>query len=102
MKHIFPMVIRMIQLYLVCPATTTNAERSLSQLRRLKTYLRSTINQRRLNALLILSTYNEEFDELNIDTLSNEFVMKKETRSNVFNIYKTTSPSVSVASRRIT
>ena len=74
----------MIQLYLVCPATTANAERSFSQLRRLKTYLRSTMNQRRLNSVLILSTYREELDQLNIDKLAYEFVMKKQTRYNVF------------------
>ena len=74
----------MIQLYLVCPATTANAERSFSQLRRLKTYLRSTMNQRRLNSVLILSTYREELDQLNIDKLAYELVMKKERRCNVF------------------
>ena len=70
------MVVNIIQLYLVCPATTANAERSFSQLRRIKTYLRSTMNQRRLNALLILSTYHEELDSLNIYELANDFVMK--------------------------
>ena len=69
---------------LVCLATTANAERSFSQLRRIKTYLRSTMNQRRLNALLILSTYHEEHDSLNIYELANDFVMKNETRRAVF------------------
>ena len=50
----------------------------------LVTYLRSTMNQRRLNALLILSTYHEELDSLNIYELANDFVMKNETRRAVF------------------
>ena len=82
MKNMYPMVLNMIQLYLVCPATTVNAERSFIPLRRLKTCLRCTMNQRRLNALLILSTNKEEVDLL--DKLANEFIMSKETRRNVF------------------
>ena len=78
------MVVNIIQLYLVCPTITANAERSFSQLRRIKTYSRSTMNQRRLNGLLILSTYHEELDSLNIYELANDFVMRIETRRAVF------------------
>ena len=59
MKNMLPLVVTMIKYYLVCPASTANAERSFSHLRRLKTYLRSTMTQARLNSLLILSTYKE-------------------------------------------
>ena len=40
----------------VIPATSCSAERSFSGLRRLKTYLRSTMGQNRLNSLAIVST----------------------------------------------
>ena len=45
------------------------------------------MNQRRLNALLILLTYHEELDSLNIYELANDFVMRNETRRAVFCFY---------------
>lgn len=84
-NKMLPQVIKMITLYLVCPATSATAERSFSELRRLKTYLRSTMGQRRLNALTILSTYPDELDKLDIDSLLREFVCQSQMRRNVFN-----------------
>ena len=84
MKNMLPMVLTMIKYYLVCPASTANAERSFSHLRRLKTYLRSTMTQTRLNSLLILSTYKEELDLLDIKKILNEFTSRNEVRQNIF------------------
>ena len=39
----------LLQLYLTIPATTATAERSFSALRRVRTYLRSTMTEKRLN-----------------------------------------------------
>ena len=74
----------MIKYYLVCPASTANAERSFSLLRRLKTYLRITMTQTRLNSLLNLSTYEEELDLLDMKKLLNEFTSQNEVRQNIF------------------
>ena len=79
-----PMVIKLIKYYLVCPASTANAERSFSHLRRLKTYLRSTMRQTRLNSLLILSTYKEELDNIDVKKALKEFISRKEERQRVF------------------
>ena len=76
MKNMLPLVVTMIKYYLVCPASTANAERSFSHLRRLKTYLRSTMTQARLNSLLILSTYKEVLDLLNMKKLLQEFISR--------------------------
>ena len=76
MKDMLPLVVTMIKYYLVCPASTANAERSFSHLRRLKTYLRSTMTQARLNSLLILSTYKEVLDLLNMKKLLQEFISR--------------------------
>ena len=73
----------MIKYYLVCPASTANAERSFILLRRLKTYLRSTMTQTRINSLLILSTYEEELDLLDMKKLLNEFTSQNEVRQNI-------------------
>jgi len=53
MRVMFPQVAALIRLLLVNPASSTTAEQSFSSLRRLKTYLRSTCVQRRLNNLAI-------------------------------------------------
>jgi hypothetical protein len=43
----------LVQLLLVCPASSAEAERSFSSLRRLKTWLRSTMTERRLNSVCV-------------------------------------------------
>ena len=53
MRAMFPHVEALIRLLLVNPASSATAERSFSSLRRLKTYLRSTCEQRRLNNVAI-------------------------------------------------
>ena len=47
-------VVRLFQLLVTLPATNATSERSFSALRRIKSYLRSTMSQVRLNHLMIL------------------------------------------------
>ena len=47
-------VSKLVMLLLVMPATNAQSERSFSALRRIKTYLRSTMAQQRLNNLMVL------------------------------------------------
>lgn len=47
-------VITHLKLILVLPSTNAASERSFSAMRRLKTYLRATMNQQRMNNLLVL------------------------------------------------
>ena len=44
-KSIFPNIFQILKLIAVTPVTTCTCERSISSLRRLKTYLRSTMDQ---------------------------------------------------------
>jgi len=46
-------VSKMVKLLLVMPATNAQSERSFSALRRVKTYLRATMSQQRLNHLML-------------------------------------------------
>lgn len=55
MNDIFNKVIKWLKLLLVILITSSEAERSFLTLKRIKTYLRSTIGEDRLNALRILS-----------------------------------------------
>ena len=51
----FPAVVQLLTLAMTFPVTSASAERSLSALKRIKTYLRSTMHQERLCHLAILS-----------------------------------------------
>ena len=88
-KVMIPQVLLLCKLYLVCPATTVTAERSFSTLRRLKTYLRGTMSQRRLNNLMILSIYKEEVDNLHMKCIVNDFIKNGDVkRMNAFSLIK--------------
>ena len=56
---------------LVLPATNATSEWSFSALTRVKTYLRSTMTQLRLNNLLILHTYKDDTDSLDLKVVVN-------------------------------
>ena len=45
----FPEVVQLLKIFLTIPVITVTAERTFSVLRCLKTYLRSTMTQERLN-----------------------------------------------------
>ena len=71
------------KLILVMPATNAVSERSFSALRRVKTYLRSTMKQTRLNHLMILHVHKDITDSLNLNDIGNEFVRCSEHRLSV-------------------
>ena len=67
-------VCKLVSLLLVMPATNATSERSFSCLRRVKSYLRSTMTQTRLNNVMVLHVYKDLTDELNLIDIGNEFV----------------------------
>ena len=79
-------VVTLATLILVMPATNALSERSFSQLRRIKTYLRSTMSQVRLNHCMILNAYQEEVDDINLIDIAKEFVWN-EHRENIFGTF---------------
>lgn len=70
-----------LQLIMVLPATNAVSERSFSTLRRLKTYLRSSMTQERLQALMTLTTYKENTDELDPKNIIKLFVGSNSRRA---------------------
>ena len=83
-KDMFSEVCRLIQIFYTIPVTTSTAERSFSALRRLKSFLRSTMTQPRLNHLMLLYTHREKTDELDIVNIAKEFIDKNERRRTYF------------------
>ena len=55
MKVTFPTIFTALQLLVTIPVTTCECERSNSVLKRLQTYLRSTIGEERLNGLALMN-----------------------------------------------
>ncbi len=66
------------------PSTNAISERFFSNLKRLKTYLRNTIKQARLNHLLLLHVQKNCTDELSLTSVADEFVRYSEHRLSVF------------------
>jgi len=56
--------------FLVLPATTASCERTFSELRRLKTYLRSSMAHDRLNSLAIAAAHTDMLDVIDFASLN--------------------------------
>ena len=65
---------------IVMPATNAISERSFSALRHLKTWLRSTMHQSRLNWCMLLHVHCEDTDKLDLTALANEFIGRNASR----------------------
>jgi hypothetical protein len=86
-SSLFGEIVKLVKLLLVCPASVASAERSFSGLRRLKTWLRSSISQERLTHLAILhahQTYLDERAATVLSTVLREFICKTEEREKTF------------------
>ena len=59
------------------PATNAVSERSFSALKRVKTYLRSSTGDSRLNDLMMLHALKDRTDALTLVGVANDFVGEK-------------------------
>ena len=55
--------------------SSCEAERSFSSLRRLKTWLRNSMTQSRLNAIAVCHAHQNILDDVDLDRLAAEFVI---------------------------
>jgi len=86
-KSIFHQYSRLLQLYLTVPVTTATAERSFSVMNRMKTCLRSTMTQTRLNSVFLTHIYKEKTDSLDLKNLCSTFISKNEQRKLFFGAF---------------
>jgi hypothetical protein len=70
------------RIMLTIPVSVASAERSFSKLKIIKSYLRSTMSQQRLNGLALLSIEKEMLNELNYDNLIDNFASLKARKIN--------------------
>ena len=86
-RSLFSEIIVIIRLLLVMPATNAVSERGFSAMRRIKSFLRSTMSQQRLNHLMILSVHKEKCDKLKLSEIANDFVSGNENRLNALGYF---------------
>ena len=79
-KSFFTEVCLLAHLILFMPATNAVSERSFSAMRRLKTYLRSTMSQSRLNHVMLLNINRGKVDQLDINVIADQFIQGSEHR----------------------
>ena len=77
-KTLLSEVIKVVKLLSVMPATNAISERSFSSLKRVKTYLRSTMKDNRLNHLMTLHVHKDKTDEMKLTLGTFSSVEKKE------------------------
>ena len=83
----FSEVVKLLRIFMTVPVSTASAERSFSSLRRLKTYLRSTMTQQRLNNVMVPHCHKHEIDNIDLTSVAKEFVSANESRTTFFGNY---------------
>ena len=83
-RCLFSQVEVLLILIHVIPLTSCEAERSFSALRRLKTWLRSTMSQKRLNNIAVCHVHHDYIDDLKLESIVNEFISANERRLKLF------------------
>lgn len=89
--EIYSQYTKLCQLVLSIPATTASSERSMSTLKRIKSFLRNTMTNERLSCLSTLAIEKQLLgvmvkDPIFVEDVINEFATKKERRLEL--IYK--------------
>jgi hypothetical protein len=63
-EEIFPLINRLLTILITLPISNVSAERTFSTLRRLKTWLRSTMSETRLTGLALLNIHRDIYVEV--------------------------------------
>ncbi|VEN39225.1 unnamed protein product [Callosobruchus maculatus] len=82
--NLVPELTKLIRILLTIPVSTCTCERSFSAMRRLKSYLRSTLKAERLNHFSILHIHRDLISEIDIEVLMDEFIGRAQGRINTF------------------
>ena len=86
-KTFVPQVIVQAKILLVMPATNAISELSFSAMKRVKTYLRSTTSDCRLNHLMVLHVHKDRIGSLNMVEVANAFVERNDSWHPIFGIF---------------
>lgn len=81
---IIPQMFKLLKIILTIPASNCTCERCFSALRRLKSYLRSTMLAERLNHISILHVHQST--DVDLESLMNEFICRNAHRKVTFSL----------------
>ena len=71
-------VLELVELILLVPTINVVSERSRSMLRRVKTYLRSSMTQEPVTSCLIVTTYKKQVDKRKLVEAASQFCFSNE------------------------
>ena len=80
--RLLPQVVKLAKLICILPCSTATPERSFSQLRRIKNYMRSTMGQERLNHTMVAAVHSDV--DIDVDKIMTDFIFRNEERRSVF------------------
>lgn len=86
LRVLLPEVVKLLQIAMTIPMTSCSSERSFSCLWRVKTYLRSTMGQARLNNTALLHCHKEQARQVDLNLVANEFIHRTVFRENMFHV----------------
>ena len=84
LKSALPNLVTLLSIFLTVPVTSVHAERSFSLLKRLKTWLRSTIGRTRLSSLAIIQMNPEELSQISHEIVIDIFANANGQRKKAF------------------
>ena len=76
LKASFPVLVRVLQISMTISVSSAKCERSFSTLKRIKTYLRSSMSEQRLTDLAVLSIERDISDSLDLENVVDAFAQK--------------------------
>ena len=83
-KEMLSEVHKILRLFLTIPITSSTAERTFSAMKRLLSYLRSSMTEKRLNNCLLLYIHKDSTDELDVIELAKDFISINAERNRFF------------------
>ena len=87
-KDMLNQVDKLVRSYLTFPVTSATAERAFFSVRRIKTFLKSTMSQQRLNNLFLLYVHKARINALDLSSVAKDFVYANSRRSNYFGDFR--------------
>ena len=83
-RPFYPNAIIAYRILLTISVTVASAERSFSKLKLLKSYMRSTMTQERLNGLAMISIESDVFEDTDYEGVIEDFISRNTRRMLLF------------------
>ncbi|KAL3049947.1 hypothetical protein OYC64_012081 [Pagothenia borchgrevinki] len=85
-RSLFGEAEKLVKLCMCLPISVASSERSFSTLRRLKTWLRSSMSQTRLTHLTLMHVHGDIVEQMDIQDMMKSFISMNPERKNTFGV----------------